>query len=518
MSRPENLQPLMIPLGQGGLNNSDNPFTLPVTDCSFLSGYYPLSDGLHALGLATRETVSNNLTPTTTQEPGPMVRFFDSSGVEWIILFTDSKIWKIPDPAVSSTPTNITGALTLTSSLFATTIFNQHIFACNGVDDVIRITPGMVASNPGFTGPSPDDSVLTNVWGYKNRLYFIEKDSNSVWYGDVEAIAGALTEVDFSSVFERSSTLLWGASWSFNTGLQNEELFVLMSKAGEIVVYSGDSPEASNWSIINKVITVDPYDTSKNGVGKLGGDLLFYTKAGIARLSQLVTSATGAAPDYLISEKVKNYFQNVDLSSKAPYFMFAIDPVLPLIYFGIGSSNTPILILNFTTGSWSLSGNGTGTLKSIVTAFGRLFAATRTSLSGTININSIDTASPAARLPASRRVDTPWLNFGTPLEKRISIVRLYAGYKGSAYDDPDNYTSVTWQLYIWSSFDQDPENQSVESVTTPDSFVLIDDMQVFEFRPGGVGKYLKLSFNASSATAYDVIRGIEIFYEVGGVY
>ena len=52
---------------------------------------------------------------------------------------------------------------------------------------------GSTVSNAAYTGIA-DDNKLVDVCVYKERLFFVEKDSASIWYLPVGTVTGALTE------------------------------------------------------------------------------------------------------------------------------------------------------------------------------------------------------------------------------------------------------------------------------------------------------------------------------------
>lgn len=51
---------------------------------------------------------------------------------------------------------------------------------------------------------TPED--LNYVWVYKNRLFFVEKDSLNAWYLPVDSIGGAAEKFPLGGVFTRGGS------------------------------------------------------------------------------------------------------------------------------------------------------------------------------------------------------------------------------------------------------------------------------------------------------------------------
>jgi hypothetical protein len=139
-----------------------------------------------------------------------------------------------------------------------------------------------------FTGIDTAD--LSLVWSYKNRLFFIEKNSLNVWYLPIDQITGAAVVFPMGGVFAIGGAgLTFGASWSLGTsgdgGLSEQCVFV--SAEGEVAVYQGDNPSvAANWAKVGLYQIGRPL--GKQAYVRIGGDLIIATDIGFIPLSQAV--------------------------------------------------------------------------------------------------------------------------------------------------------------------------------------------------------------------------------------
>lgn len=140
-------------------------------------------------------------------------------------------------------------------------------------------------SSVAITGANTDD--LSHVWMFANRLWFVEKNTMTAHYLPVDAIGGALGQVELRGVFKRGGSLLFGASWSLDAGDGLDDKCVFVSTEGEVAVYEGSDPSsASTWSKVGVYNMAPPLGI--NGSMQAGGDLVIATEAGIIPLSEAI--------------------------------------------------------------------------------------------------------------------------------------------------------------------------------------------------------------------------------------
>ena len=133
-----------------------------------------------------------------------------------------------------------------------------------------------------ITGVSTSD--LSQVWLFKERLFFVEKDTTSAWYLPTDSIGGAATELPLRSVFKKGGSLLFGASWSLDSGDGLDDVCIFVSTEGEIAVYEGTDPaSASTWALRGVYEVGAPVD--KHSHFKAGGDLVLLTEDGMVPVS-----------------------------------------------------------------------------------------------------------------------------------------------------------------------------------------------------------------------------------------
>lgn len=142
----------------------------------------------------------------------------------------------------------------------------------------------------GFVFPVAGISIF-----YKGRLYGRTDYSNlqAIAYGDVGQIQGAVPIANLFSVgtlFYFSGKIAYLGTFVVSNEAQTKEYFAAGNDAGEILIYSGDSPAADNWNLEARVKTAAPI-VSNSGIGastlQYENDCLVFTYAGIVSLRNL---------------------------------------------------------------------------------------------------------------------------------------------------------------------------------------------------------------------------------------
>ena len=155
-----------------------------------------------------------------------------SGATELMFAATASAIYDITspaDPAVS--PAAAVSGLTSgdwSVANFANSAGEFSVLA-NG-SDTVRNFDGSAWTVPAITGVTT--SLLSQVWAFKERLWFVEKDTLSVWYLAVNAVAGAATELPLKGIFQLGGSLLFGANWSLDSGDGLDDVCIFVTTEG----------------------------------------------------------------------------------------------------------------------------------------------------------------------------------------------------------------------------------------------------------------------------------------------
>ena len=166
----------------------------------------------------------------------------------------------------------------------------EFLVGVNGADAGGLLYDGATFSDLSITFPAGVVKTLSDlsfVWVFKQRLYFVEKNSLDVWYLPVDQIGGELTLLPLGGVFVNGGTLMWGAAWSlYNSDAGTmSELVVFCTTEGEVAAYQGYSPDPDqDWSKVGTYRIGRPL--GKRGIIRVGGDILVATTVGLTSLQQ----------------------------------------------------------------------------------------------------------------------------------------------------------------------------------------------------------------------------------------
>ena len=151
-----------------------------------------------------------------------------------------------------------------------------------------------------ITGLNSNTFATVNL--FKERLYFVEKNSLSFWYLPVDSINGAVTEFPLGGIFKKGGYLQAMGTWTIDAGYGVDDLAVFATSNGEVAVYKGSDPsDADDWALVG-IWNIGQTFTRKC-MFKFGGDILILTEDGLVPLSAGLQS-TRLDPRVNITDKI----------------------------------------------------------------------------------------------------------------------------------------------------------------------------------------------------------------------
>lgn len=241
-------------------------------------------------------------------------------------------------PLVGETATGATSGATATIHgvyMTSTTAGILRLGAITGTfqdNEQVTTATGAVTSNIP-TGTSAGSAVaitgvavsaLSQVWNFKERLFFVEKGTLSAWYLPVKSIGGAATELPLGSVFSLGGAILFGATWSLDSGSGLDDVCIFVTTEGEIAVYEGTDPgSASTWGLRGVYRIGQPIN--KHAFFKAGGDLAILTKDGIVPVSEALQKDRAALQTVAITYPIEDAWREVVANASRD---FPITPTL----------------------------------------------------------------------------------------------------------------------------------------------------------------------------------------------
>lgn len=209
-----------------------------------------------------------------------------ADGTSELVLATQTKLYRITETA---TVTDITSVPAHTNGEFQSIVFGNRMYLCNGVDNAkVYSGTGTAATDLTFTGVTL--STLVNVNAYKERLYFVEKNSARFWYGEVQVTgtggSPALTSFDLQYVFTKGGRLLFTSSYTNQFSQSSQSLFMAVSSEGEIVFYTGSyAGDVNTWGLVARYFIGRPL--GYRAFIRINNDIWILTQQGIVPVSSL---------------------------------------------------------------------------------------------------------------------------------------------------------------------------------------------------------------------------------------
>jgi hypothetical protein len=152
-------------------------------------------------------------------------------------------------------------------------------------------------------------SALSRLWTHGNRVWAVEKDSLSAWYLDVDQFGGAATEFFLGGVFKAGGSLLFGETWSTDSGSGMDDHCVFVSTMGEVAVYAGTDPSSGEtWALSGRYQIGRPVSAETI---RAGGDLLIATVNGIVPVSAVMQKDPAALSTAAVTVAIEPSWRRV---------------------------------------------------------------------------------------------------------------------------------------------------------------------------------------------------------------
>ncbi len=321
-----------------------------------LDNWFPTSSGIRVRGGA-RKTA-------TVADGGPVVsmwRYVNSAG-EQLFAATEDKVFDLTSVADADTiPT--ADISSQTSGYYSTTQFStaggNYLYAVNGDDDAQLYDGSSWATiNSGswpisITGVST--SAFSHVWSFAKRLFFVEKGTLNAWYLPVDSLGGAASSFSLAGMFQNGGELLFGATWSLDSGDGLDDKCVFVSSLGEVAVYEGTDPSSSTtWTKVGVYQITEPLGLRAHI--RAGGDLLVATEAGIVPLSEAIRKDVAALSLSAITRAIEPDWKDEVVARRAARWEILKWPSnnmmivsLPITQDG---QEARCLVANMETGAW----------------------------------------------------------------------------------------------------------------------------------------------------------------------
>lgn len=275
-----------VPAPIGGWNTRDAIAAMPPTDATILDNFFPSSTSVDlrkgsatfATGFATRVQSLLSYASGTKKE----LFGADNTGIYDITA----------GGAIGAAKTVLTNGYCQWINF--SNAAGSFLLSVNGTDN-LKLYDGTTwttvtgVSSPAITGIVTSDIVHINA--FKNRVWFVKKNSLNPWYLPATFISGAASEFAISGLFTRGGSLAAIGTWTIDGGAGVDDFIVFATTEGEIAVYQGTDPSSpTTFALVGVYFIGEPI--GRRCFTKYGGDLLFMCKQGLFPLSAALQTAS----------------------------------------------------------------------------------------------------------------------------------------------------------------------------------------------------------------------------------
>jgi len=349
-NKSETVQVYSVPAPYGGINSNNSSNAMEPQDALYAINMFPLESSMIARKGCTFHNDTGTAPKSFATYYGDTTKKLFSSGTGGIL-----------DITVGGTATQqtIAASAITTTGLWQYcqmgTIGGKFLMLFDGANDAVYFD-GTNWSYTSFGGGATQISgvnpnVIVNCNIYKNRLYLIEKNSANVWYMPLNAIYGAATKLDLSSLLIKGATIISMVTWSVeSSGLQEYACF--FSDQGEVIVYTGSDPSvATDFKIAFRAMLGKPL--GYRCFEKVGGDIFILNEDGVIPLSKVLASDRlnqNVQVSYKLRYLLQKNYTSSAMANKYTAQIILCPPENQLsIYFNTNGS----FVMNTNTGAWT---------------------------------------------------------------------------------------------------------------------------------------------------------------------
>lgn len=236
-------------------------------------------------------------------------------------------------------------------TMFATT-GGQYLVIANGADSV-RNYDGSTWSTPSITNVT--SSTLVHVVPHKSRLWFTQLDTTDLWYLGTSAISGAATKFPVGALLTKGGYIMACGTWSVDSGNGMDDMFVIWSSEGELLIYQGTDPSSSTtWALVGRYESGKPI--GRRCMFPVGGDLALLTEDGVLPISTLMKADRAVASDKALTKRIRQAYVDAAQRARDSFgWQMISHPVKNMAIINVPATGAfPVyqFVMNTITGAW----------------------------------------------------------------------------------------------------------------------------------------------------------------------
>lgn len=282
---------LTLPPPVGGWNSRDSFDNMAAQFAVKLDNFFPKQQAV-----ASKPGYSSHCDTGTSSQIGTLVEY-EHDSVHKLIAASNGSIFDV----TTTTPSTLKSGLSSSVIEFSTTQMKGSMFFANGVDDLQEYDGSTIATST-FTGVTLSN--INYVHTHSSRIYAVLEDSQTFYYGGVNAISGALTAFDLSQTGNFGGRLKIITSISRDGGNGPDDYIIFIFENGDVAVYQGTNPgDANNWSRVGVFKIGRPL--SIHGVLQVDSDVIVLTDRGYEAISRILPIGRATRNSHLLSYNIQ---------------------------------------------------------------------------------------------------------------------------------------------------------------------------------------------------------------------
>jgi hypothetical protein len=341
-------QTVSLPAPTGGLNSRDPLDSMPADNAFLLDNFFPETSTVRL-----REGYVE-FCDTGQADPVQTLFSYSGAGSDQMLAAVSGNIYDVS----TSTPSAALG------TGFATDVWSWSNFASGGGAfllmandsgaDIPQVYDGATLTDTALTGVT--DTELSQVVLHAQRVFYVQRNTLSVWYTTAGAYQGALTQFDFGPLCRKGGTINAIGSWTRDNGSGGaDDLFVVVTTQGEVLLYSGIDPATAGDWVLKGIFTTGLPVRGPRCLMNTGPDMVLFCADGFQPLSDYLQYGETRAGQTDLARNIGNAAQeSVANERNEPGWQGILysDGSAMIVNIPQGSGTFYQYVANTTTGAW----------------------------------------------------------------------------------------------------------------------------------------------------------------------
>lgn len=285
----------IVPAPNGGINAVDMLAATPNVDSIFQYNMIPAQYGCRA---RTGQTAwATNIGAGVAI--GTILPYNGSTGsFDKLFCTGPSGIYDISTIGTNNPAATITFGIVDTTSGYgqwcaAATLGGHFLLYCDESNGYYIFTEGsgwakVTLGGGGTQISNVDPATFVQPVIFKERVWFVQKNTSTAWYLPTGAVFGAATQFNFGNKFRHGGYLVGLYDWTLDGGNGIDDYLVAVSSSGDVLIYQGTDPSvATSFSLVG-MWYIGPPPAGRRIAGSFGGDIYLLSSYGLLPLSKLI--------------------------------------------------------------------------------------------------------------------------------------------------------------------------------------------------------------------------------------